>query len=224
VSKHRKPARRSWGRITATTLAAVLPLAALAVGVALTMPETGVGTTTGQAAAGRAPGEVRASAEREGTTRAARRAAPDDGLGVASARRADVPLPDDSGEGRRAVFSESEQRVWIVEEDGSVARTYLVSGSIYDNLDPGTYEVYSRSEQAWGIDDSGTMKWFVRFTHGDNGAAIGFHSIPELDGEAVQTKAELGTPLSHGCIRQKTADARAMWDFAQLGTTVVVVA
>jgi lipoprotein-anchoring transpeptidase ErfK/SrfK len=40
----------------------------------------------------------------------------------------------------------------------------------------------------------------------------------------VQTAAELGTPTSHGCIRQRRADARAMWDFASLGTTVVVVA
>ena len=40
----------------------------------------------------------------------------------------------------------------------------------------------------------------------------------------MQTVAELGTPLSHGCIRQKRADAIALWDFAPLGTTVVVTA
>ena len=102
-------------------------------------------------------------------------------------------------------------------------RTYPVSGSIYDNLDPGTYEVYSRSEQAWGIDDSGEMRYFVRFTTGDN-AAIGFHSIPTKDGVRLQTRAQLGTPTSHGCIRQAMPDAKAMWRFAQLGDTVVVVA
>ncbi len=136
-------------------------------------------------------------------------------------------LPADSGEGRRVVFSESRQRVWLVQPERSgadrVLRTYLVSGSIYDNLDPGTYEVYSRSEQAYGIDDSGTMKYFVRFTRGEN-AAIGFHDIPIDDGEPVQTKAQLGTPLSHGCIRQVRADAKALWAFAPLGTTVVVTA
>jgi lipoprotein-anchoring transpeptidase ErfK/SrfK len=66
------------------------------------------------------------------------------------------------------------------------------------------------------------MRWFVRFAEGPN-AAIGFHSIPLLDGAPVQTIAQLGIPLSHGCIRQKTADARALWDFAPVGTTVVVV-
>ena len=136
----------------------------------------------------------------------------------------DTTLPAGSGEGRRVVFSESRQRVWLVRGNESVLRTYLVSGSVYDNLEPGTYEVYSRSEDATGIEDSGTMKYFVRFTQGDTGAAIGFHDIPVDDGEPVQTVADLGTPLSHGCIRQRRADARVLWDFAPLGTTVVVTA
>jgi lipoprotein-anchoring transpeptidase ErfK/SrfK len=132
-------------------------------------------------------------------------------------------LPADSGEGRRVVFSEGQQRVWLVGAGDRMRHTYLVSGSVYDNLDPGTYSVYSRSEQAWGIDDSGSMKYFVRFAHGDN-AAIGFHDIPIDDGEPVQTVQELGTPLSHGCIRQRRADAKLMWAFAPVGTKVVVTA
>lgn len=135
----------------------------------------------------------------------------------------DTTLPRDSGEGKRVVFSESRQRVWLVADGERVARTYLVSGSVYDNLDPGTYSVYSRSEQAYGIDDSGTMKFFVRFTQGEN-AAIGFHDIPISDGELVQGVAQLGTPLSHGCIRQQRPDAIALWEFAPLGTAVVVTA
>ena len=131
-------------------------------------------------------------------------------------------VPADSGTGRRVVFSEAQQRVWLIGPNGGVRRTYLVSGSLSDNLDPGTYEVYSRSINAIGIDDSGTMKFFVRFTQGDTGAAIGFHDIPVDEGERVQTVDELGTPTSHGCIRQKTPDAKAMWEFAQLGAKVVV--
>ncbi|HTW15717.1 MAG TPA: L,D-transpeptidase [Nocardioides sp.] len=137
---------------------------------------------------------------------------------------ADTTLPADSGSGRRIVFSESRQRVWLVEDGERVRRTYLASGSLSDNLDPGTYDVYSRSENAVGIDDSGTMKYFVRFTRGNTGAAIGFHDIPVDEGKPVQTVAQLGTPQSHGCIRQRRADAIALWKFAPLGTTVVVTA
>ena len=98
----------------------------------------------------------------------------------------DTALPLRSGEGRRIVFSQNRQRVWLVDAHDRVRRTYPVSGSVTDNLAPGTYAVYSRSEQAWGIDDSGTMKYFVRFAHGQN-AAIGFHDIPIKDGHLLQT-------------------------------------
>ena len=51
------------------------------------------------------------------------------------------PVPADSGQGRRIVFDQSDQRVWLVDDDESVVRTYLVSVSLTDNLDPGTYSV-----------------------------------------------------------------------------------
>jgi lipoprotein-anchoring transpeptidase ErfK/SrfK len=65
------------------------------------------------------------------------------------------------------------------------------------------------------------MRYMVRFAHGAH-AAIGFHDIPVLHDALVQTRAELGTARSHGCIRQWRPDARALWRFAPVGTTVVV--
>ena len=132
-------------------------------------------------------------------------------------------LPADTGWGKRIVFDISDQRVWLVDAGDAVRRTYLVSGSLTDNLHPGTYAVYSRSRWAVGVDDSGTMQYFVRFTRGDN-AAIGFHSIPTKDGRLLQTRAQLGTPQSHGCIRQALPDAIRLWNFAPVGTKVVVTA
>ena len=121
------------------------------------------------------------------------------------------------------VFDISDQRVWLVDKGDEVRRTYLVSGSLTDNLEPGTYAVYSRSRHAVGIDDSGVMEYFIRFTRGVN-AAIGFHSIPTKNGRPLQTEKQLGTPQSHGCIRQATAGRQALWAFAPVGTKVVVTA
>ncbi len=130
-------------------------------------------------------------------------------------------LPANTGSGRRIVFDISDQRVWLV--DGTVRSTYLVSGSLTDNLQPGRYEVYSRSRWAVGVDDSGVMEYFVRFAHGAH-AAIGFHSIPTKHGRPLQTVAQLGSPQSHGCIRQAKPDAQRLWTFAPVGTKVVVTA
>ena len=135
----------------------------------------------------------------------------------------DTAVPAASGTGRRIVFDMSDQRVWLVDTDGTAERTYLVSGSVTDNLHPGTYAVYSKSRWAVGVDDSGVMQYFVRFTRGNN-AAIGFHSIPTKNGQTLQSRAQLGTPQSHGCIRQWLPDAVALWDFAPVGTKVVVTA
>jgi hypothetical protein len=145
---------------------------------------------------------------------------------TSASRDAEPPLPDGSGTGKRVVFDISDQRVWLVDAGsgpGDVRRTYLVSGSVTDNLVPGTFAVYSRSRWATGIGDSGVMQYFTRFTRGDH-AAIGFHSIPTKDGRPLQTLAQLGTPQSHGCIRQAMPDAKALWAFAPEGTKVVVTA
>ena len=134
-------------------------------------------------------------------------------------------VPVDSGSGRRIVFSQSLQRVWLLgARPDDVQQTYLVSGSVTHNLQPGSYSVYSKSRWAVGVDDSGVMQYFVRFTQGPTGAAIGFHSIPTKNGVPQQTRAQLGTPQSHGCIRQYLPDAIALWNFAPVGTKVVVVA
>jgi len=125
--------------------------------------------------------------------------------------------------GKSVVFDRSAQRVCLVDRWDRVGRIYFVYGSVTDNLQPGTYEVYSTSRHAVGIDDSGRMQYMVRFTHGER-AAIGFHDIPVDDGGFVQTRDQLGTPQSHGCIRQWRPDAKALWDFAIVGTKVVVTA
>ena len=132
------------------------------------------------------------------------------------------PLPAGSGEGRRVVFSVGGQRMWWVDESGTAIRTSLVSGR---EATPqlGTFQVYSRTEKATGLDGS-KMDHFVRFTKGPNGWAIGFHGIPTMDGVPVQTEEQLGTPLSHGCIRQSAEDAAFTWEFLPVGATVVVVA
>lgn len=133
-------------------------------------------------------------------------------------------LPADSGSGYRIVFDQSDQRVWLVKRDDSVERTYLVSGSRFNNLQPGSYQVQSKSRTANAFDGSGTMEYFVRFATGFS-EPIGFHSVPRYNnGDLEQTKEQLGTPLSAGCIRQWMPDAIALWDFAPIGTRVVVTA
>ena len=136
----------------------------------------------------------------------------------------EAPLPSGTGHGRRIVFDQSDQRVWLVDSDNVVERTYLVSGSKTDNLKPGSYHVESRLRHANAFDGSGTMEYFVRFATGKT-APIGFHTVPvDHSGQLEQTHDQLGTRQSAGCVRQWQDDAVALWDFAPVGTSVVVTA
>ena len=143
---------------------------------------------------------------------------------VASTGAAAPPLPPNSGTGRRLVYERSGQRVWAVDEDGSIIRSWLVSGSQYNNELPGTHKVYSKSEITTAWNGKAFLKLMVRWLKTEIGA-IGFHQIPvkRSDGSVYQTEEELGTRLSGGCQRQAKEDAEFLWKFAKIGTPVVVI-
>ncbi len=131
-------------------------------------------------------------------------------------------IPADSGEGRRIIYSGLQQRVWMVNANGTLHDTYLVSGRANTPL-PGSYSVFSKSPVAWAGHDGITMNHMLRFTWGRT-LAIGFHSIPRYgNGTPMQTEAELGTYQSAGCVRQSEAKAEALYNWAPVGTTVVVL-
>ncbi len=227
VAGKRRAARPRYGRISAAGSALAITLVTLLGGIGV-LPQDGpaVASSTSDGGAGRASNVSAALPETPAPSTPAVTPSPSVGAPAAKAARVTgdaAGVPASSGTGKRVVFDISDQRVWLVGTDGELVRSYLVSGSVTDNLQPGTYAVYSRSRHAVGIDDSGTMEYFARFTRGAN-APIGFHSIPTKDGKAVQTLDQLGTPLSHGCIRQALPDARTLWDFAPEGTKVVVTA
>jgi hypothetical protein len=134
------------------------------------------------------------------------------------------PLPENSGSGRRVVYSRAGQRVWAVDENETVIRSWLVSGSKYNNETPGTHRVYSRSDVSTAWNGKAFLPKMIRWLKTDIGN-IGFHAIPlhRSDNSPYQTEAELGSRLSGGCQRQANADADFMWEFAQIGTVVVVI-
>jgi len=133
------------------------------------------------------------------------------------------PLPENSGSGYRVVYDRAGQRVWAVDENERIIRSWLVSGSTYSNEIPGTHQVYSRSEMSTAWNGKAYLPNMIRWLKTEIGA-IGFHGIPTkvATGEVYQTDDELGTRLSGGCQRQNNLDASFLWGFAPVGTTVVV--
>ena len=132
-------------------------------------------------------------------------------------------LPVKSGEGRRVVYSIARQRVWVVNKNDEVIRTFLVSGK-RDRPAKGTYRVFSQSPESFSPLEQGiTFRYMTRFAKGLNGINIGFHEIPRKNGKPMQTESQLGTPQGSGCLRSSTEDALFIYGWAKPGTQVVVV-
>jgi hypothetical protein len=130
------------------------------------------------------------------------------------------PLPPNSGTGRRIVYSNAQQRIWLVEANGLLSHTFLVSGR-HGLPSVGVHHVFSKvaSSPSGGL----TLPWTLRFAWSSSGNPIDIHGIPlRSDGTPIEPDSLLGTPQSHGCLRMNQADAKFVWDWSSFGTTVVV--
>lgn len=135
-----------------------------------------------------------------------------------------LPLPDDSGVGRRMVVDITAQQVWLVESNGRVSSTFLMSGRRRATESGfelrGQFRVYSKSDRFWSTGGA-SGRLMVRYQR--TGSHVGSHAIPSFRGQLMQSADDLGWPLSDGCARLKFNDAKRVYDWTRLGTTVVVV-
>jgi lipoprotein-anchoring transpeptidase ErfK/SrfK len=134
-----------------------------------------------------------------------------------------APVPIKSGAGRRIVYANRQQRVWVINENNEVIRTFLVSGML-GQPGKGTFRVFSKSPTSFSPEFAGvTFRFMTRFAIGRNGGNIGFHEIPVRNKKPMQTVEELGAFKGSGCLRSSTQDALFIYQWATLGTKVVVV-
>ncbi|MEK2471924.1 hypothetical protein [Streptomyces noursei] len=129
---------------------------------------------------------------------------------------APVPVPAQSGTGKRVVYALGAKRVWLVGANGTAQRTFNVTPSTVHPA-PGTYPVSSRSVSVTGSDGV-AIEHVVRFA-GVDGVAIGFSAA--VDGSTPTPSGASGKKT--GGIRESREDGAALWDFAVRGVKVVVV-
>jgi lipoprotein-anchoring transpeptidase ErfK/SrfK len=121
----------------------------------------------------------------------------------------------------------SEQRAYFYTTSRRLIATLPVSTGIDDQTPVGTFKVFSKSAQTfYAPNPVERMKFMTRFTKGRQGGNIGFHGIPykvTKNGD-VPFYTPLGiAPVSHGCIRMRTSDAKWVFENMKLGSVVSVV-
>lgn len=139
--------------------------------------------------------------------------------GTASPVKPILPYPD-VGSGRRIIYTNGGQRVWLINATGELYKTHQVTGR-RGIPSVGRYRIYSMSRYAWAPYDGITMEFMVRFARGE--WPYGFHSIPVWpDKRPLQEPAKLGTHGSGGCVRQLWDDAELVFAWSSLGIRVIV--
>ena len=110
--------------------------------------------------------------------------------------------------------------MWLVEANGQVSHSFLVSGR-HGLPSPGMHQVFSKVTSSYS--GSLLLPWTLRFAISSGATrSTSTASRSEPDGTPIEPDSLLGTPQSHGCVRMNQADAKFVWDWSTLGTTVVV--
>jgi lipoprotein-anchoring transpeptidase ErfK/SrfK len=101
-----------------------------------------------------------------------------------------------------------------------VVGTYKISSGKKSTPTPkGTFQVHNKAARAWSAEYKLFMPYWMAFTS-DGG--YGIHELPEWKNGTKEGAAHLGVPVSHGCVRLGVGAAKAVYNWAPVGTPVVI--
>ncbi len=126
--------------------------------------------------------------------------------------------------GKKIVISLSKQELRMYEH-GQVISTRRVSTGKWSTPTPvGEFRTRNKIVTAYSKPYNLYMEYWMAFSAD---GSYGLHSLPywktKSGGKYYEGAAHIGTPVSHGCIRQTLAEAKSLFDWAPVGTPVVIV-
>jgi len=108
----------------------------------------------------------------------------------------------------------TEQRLYT--HDGGNVASYLVSTGLYGRTPTGTYRTYVK----------------YRFTRMSGGSGASYYNLPNVPFTMYFYKGygihgtywhnNFGHPMSHGCVNMRTSEAEIVYNWAPVGTKVVI--
>ncbi|MBI5405340.1 MAG: L,D-transpeptidase, partial [Candidatus Kerfeldbacteria bacterium] len=109
-------------------------------------------------------------------------------------------------------------------ENGRLMSTRKVSTGKWTTPTPvGTFAIKNKITMAYSKPYDLYMEWWMAFTPD---GSYGLHALPfwkqANGGRLYEGVNHLGSPASHGCIRQSLIEAKSLFRWAEIGTTVIV--
>jgi LysM repeat protein len=126
-----------------------------------------------------------------------------------------------AGGGKRILVDLSEQHLYAYQGDTLLYSFIASTGMWKSPTRTGTFSVLNKLPNAyastWGLQ---MPYWMGIYWSG--GLQNGIHALPILSSGQQLWAGYLGTPISYGCIVLGTYEARLLYEWADVGTTVVV--
>jgi hypothetical protein len=111
----------------------------------------------------------------------------------------------------------SSQRLFLYGGGKKIATYKISSGRLGMRTPTGNFRVLGRERNHWSVKYKLYMPYAIRFY---GGAYI--HELPYWPGGYREGRWHLGIPVSHGCVRLGIGPAKRVYNFAKIGTKVII--
>jgi len=134
---------------------------------------------------------------------------------------APAPLVQVAGSGKRIVVSISRQHLWAYNGDQEVYSFVASTGLATSPTKTGTFRVLDKIPNAYASRWNLQMPYWLGIYYVGR-IENGIHALPILASGQRLWSGYLGRPVSFGCIVLETQAARQLYEWADVGTKVVV--
>jgi lipoprotein-anchoring transpeptidase ErfK/SrfK len=117
------------------------------------------------------------------------------------------PKPHASAPAHRIEVYREKGVALLIEHNKTKRAIHVSSGALGTPTPPGTFKVFRKELKSWSVPFQVWLPYASYFNQG-----IAFHEYPDVP----------SFPASHGCVRVPAPEAKGVYEFASLGTVVIV--
>jgi lipoprotein-anchoring transpeptidase ErfK/SrfK len=145
----------------------------------------------------------------------------DDLLIHGNAARVDHPTPTPDTSQRRIEVDISEQHMYAYDGE-ELVYSFIVSSGQGGGTLTGDFKILDKIENAWSLPWGFWMPDWMGIYYVNSGLENGIHSLPVMtDGREIWGD-QIGNPISYGCVVLKPEDALLLYNWASVGTPVII--
>ena len=111
------------------------------------------------------------------------------------------------------------QIMTLFEEGRAIGAYPISSGKPGMDTPKGSFQIWNKHDRPWSSRYGLYMPYWMAIV---SDGKFGIHELPEWPGGYKEGANHLGIPVSHGCIRLGVGAAKRVYDWADIGTLVIV--